>query len=94
MIARQRRKLSPADAEVNLDRRKFTQVLHNLESNSVKFTNEGGEVRVTAELEALTRKIVELQRGTIGVLSVLGRGTTFTMTYPMSHERPVRPRDG
>jgi hypothetical protein len=29
-----------------------------------------------------------------GVESVVGRGSTFTVTYPMSYERPVRPRDG
>jgi signal transduction histidine kinase len=42
---------------------------------------------------ALTRKIVELQGGTIGVESVVGRGTTITVTLPMSDERPIRLRD-
>lgn len=35
---------------VELDRQKFVQVLHNLLSNAVKFTDEDGEVRISAEL--------------------------------------------
>ena len=131
---------SPADAEVTLDRQKFMQVLYNLVSNSVKFTNEGGAVRITAQLDALTglclivrdsgigisaqdidrlyiefqqldtpyarraggtglglaltRKIVQLQGGTISVESEVARGSTFTVTYPTRSERPVLPRDG
>ena len=35
---------------------------------------------------ALTKKIVELQRGTISVESEIGRGSTFTVLLPVSEE--------
>jgi signal transduction histidine kinase len=35
---------------------------------------------------ALTRKIVELQKGTIGVESEVGKGSTFTVVLPRSIE--------
>jgi len=43
-----RRDISAAPGEVTLDRQKFIQVLYNLISNAVKFSNDGGEVSVTA----------------------------------------------
>ena len=33
---------------------------------------------------ALTKKIAELQGGTVGVQSELGRGSTFTVTLPLA----------
>jgi len=35
---------------------------------------------------ALTKKLVELQRGEISVESVLGKGSTFTVTLPLRLE--------
>ncbi len=115
---------------ITLDRQKFVQVLYNLLSNALKFTDDGGEVRMdatliaTAELRidvhdtgigirpedfrklfvefqqidtgtsrhyegtglglALTKRLVEFQRGSIDVQSVPGRGSTFTVTLPIS----------
>jgi len=36
-------------ADITLDRQKFIQVLYNLMSNAVKFTDAGGEVRITVD---------------------------------------------
>jgi protein-histidine pros-kinase len=36
---------------------------------------------------ALTKKIVELQKGTIDVETELGRGSTFTVVLPRSLEK-------
>jgi len=115
--------------DVVLDPQKFKQVLYNLLSNAFKFTNEGGQVSISAQpaseglfslivkdtgigihpeelprlfrefeqLEsgasrryegtglglALTRKIVELQGGTIAVESRPGLGSVFTVTLPI-----------
>ena len=120
--------LDPDFDQVTLDRNRFKQVLYNLFSNAVKFTDEGGSVEVVTdkidknhfrlvvadtgigikpedlkrlfkEFEqinpgqrqgqgtglglALTRRIVELQSGTIDVESEFGRGTKFTIVLPM-----------
>lgn len=120
--------LDPDFDQVTLDRNRFKQVLYNLFSNAVKFTDEGGSVEVVTdkidknyfrlvvadtgigikpedlkrlfkEFEqinpgqrqgqgtglglALTRRIVELQSGTIEVDSKFGRGTKFTIVLPM-----------
>jgi PAS domain S-box-containing protein len=115
--------------EVRLDRQKFKQVLLNLVSNAVKFTDAGGEIRIAAsrpapdalelcvqdngigiseadqarlfvEFErlnsaetsrrpgtglglALTRRLVELQGGHIGLESALGQGSRFTVSLPL-----------
>jgi protein-histidine pros-kinase len=115
--------------EVVIDAQKFKQVLYNLLSNAIKFTDDEGEVEVTARLSApgrfilsvrdtgigirkedfprlftefqqlkagaarhyegtglglaLTRKIVELQGGTITVESEVGAGSTFTVELPI-----------
>ena len=120
--------LDPDFDEVTLDRNRFKQVLYNLFSNAVKFTDEGGSVEVvSAKIDqdrfrlvvadtgigikcedlkrlfkqfeqispgqrrgqgtglglALTRRIVELQSGTIDVESEFGKGTRFTVVLPM-----------
>jgi signal transduction histidine kinase len=115
--------------EVVLDQQKFKQILYNLVSNAVKFTDEGGRVDVFAssleprrfklvvrhsgigiraedisrlftefeQLEsgasrryegsglglALTRKIIELQGGTISVESEVGNGSAFSVILPL-----------
>jgi protein-histidine pros-kinase len=114
---------------VTLDPQRFKQVLYNLLSNALKFTQEGGAVGIAAapleesrfelrvkdngigireadiprlfrefeQLEsgtgrrfqgtglglALTRKIVELQGGTISVESEFGKGSTFIVVLPL-----------
>ncbi|HEX6564724.1 MAG TPA: PAS domain-containing sensor histidine kinase [Chthoniobacterales bacterium] len=120
--------LDPDFDEVTVDRNRFKQVLYNLFSNAVKFTDEGGSVEVVStkidqdrfrlvvadtgigiksedlkrlfkQFEqlspgqrrgqgtglglALTRRIVELQSGTIDVESEFGKGTKFTVVLPM-----------
>jgi signal transduction histidine kinase len=46
-----RRESGPGVRSVMLDRRKFMQVLYNLLSNSVKFNDDGGEIRIVVDLE-------------------------------------------
>jgi PAS domain S-box-containing protein len=118
-----------------LDRRKFIQVLYNLMSNAVKFTDEGGEVYVTMtspdaatlllrvrdtgigihredlaklfvefqQLDsgatrrfqgsglglALTRKLVQVQGGSIEVESQRGKGSTFSVRLPLGGSEAV-----
>jgi protein-histidine pros-kinase len=115
---------------VTLDRQKFLQVLYNLVSNAIKFTNEGGNVRIETEASdsrclrlrvhdsgigirpedipklfiefqqlesgaarrydgtglglALTRRLIEFQQGSIEVQSEPGRGSTFSVTWPLN----------
>lgn len=122
--------VSPEIGMVMLDQQKFKQVLYNLVSNAIKFTDDGGLVKITVmpcanerftlavrdngigikqedmkrlfqEFEqldsgatrryegtglglALTRKIVELQDGQIGIESEEGKGSTFTVTLPVT----------
>ena len=119
---------------VTLDRQKFLQVLYNLVSNAIKFTNEGGNVRIETDVSdsaclrlqvhdtgigirpedipklfiefqqldggaarrydgtglglALTRRLIEFQRGSIDVRSEPGRGSTFSVTLPLSAGAP------
>jgi protein-histidine pros-kinase len=120
---------------VRLDKQRMTQILYNLLSNALKFTDEAGQVGITAELQgslhfrlsvrdsgigikpedisrlfkefeqleagtdrrfggtglglALTRKIVEMQGGTIHVESEPGSGSTFTVVLPLVYREPA-----
>ena len=122
------RRVTPTLSRVTLDRTKFVQVLYNLLSNGVKFTDTGGCVQLEIDVPrsahirirvadtgigidtrdidklfknfhqldggdarrhegaglglALTKKIVELQRGAITVESAPGQGSVFTVTLP------------
>jgi protein-histidine pros-kinase len=125
-----RREIAAALGDVTLDRQKFVQILYNLLSNAMKFTDEGGEVCVSArhhntatllvsvrdtgigirredldklfvefqQLDAgssrlfegtglglaLTKKLIEVQGGSISVESERGKGSTFTVLLPLS----------
>jgi protein-histidine pros-kinase len=114
---------------VTLDQQRFKQVLFNLLSNALKFTDDAGNVDIRAEFDgtrcfrlsvrdsgigikaddvkrlfkefeqletgtdrrfggtglglALTRKIVELQGGSIHVESDFGKGSTFSVILPL-----------
>jgi PAS domain S-box-containing protein len=129
------REIEPEVETVTLDRQKFMQVLYNLLSNAMKFSHDGGEVRIVATQDeagrmclkvsdtgigirsedisklfvefqqldssatrryegtglglALTKKIVEMQFGTIVVESEAGRGSTFTVTLPITPENSL-----
>ena len=114
---------------VTLDQQRFKQILYNLLSNALKFTDDGGHVGVEATLHgkdrlqlavsddgigirsedigrlftefeqletgtarrfggtglglALTRSLVTLHGGEIGVESEFGKGSTFRVTLPL-----------
>jgi signal transduction histidine kinase len=120
---------------VRLDKQRVAQILYNLLSNALKFTDEAGKVGIVAQLEgtvhfrlsvkdsgigikpedikrlfkefeqleagtdrrfggtglglALTRKIVEMQGGTISVVSEVGKGSTFTVILPLIFREPA-----
>jgi signal transduction histidine kinase/DNA-binding response OmpR family regulator len=120
--------IDPALGTLFLDAGRLKQVLYNYCSNALKFTPDGGSVKVRArgdgdetvriEVEdtgigiseadlgrlwqefqqlqraevsrvggtglglALTRRLVEAQGGTVGVTSVLGKGSTFWARLP------------
>jgi signal transduction histidine kinase len=120
---------SPVVTNVTLDKQKFKQVLYNLLSNAMKFSEMGSRVeiavvphdnehfrvtvkdsgigikpedisrlfqefeqldmRVARQYEgsglglALTKKLIEIQRGYIMVESEFGKGSTFTAVLPL-----------
>jgi PAS domain S-box-containing protein len=124
-----RLEIAPGLDAVTLDEQRFKQILYNLLSNAIKFTDDTGDVEITAECDgahcfrlsvrdngigikpedikrlfkefeqletgtdrrfegtglglALTRKIVEMQGGTIHVDSEVGKGSTFTVILPL-----------
>ncbi len=125
--------VAPELNDVCLDQVKFKQVVYNLLSNALKFTDAGGSVeiqcapkgmrqfklsvkdngigikpealsRLFKEFEqidsgvsrrhegtglglALTRKIVEMQGGSVSVASEFGKGSTFTVILPMIYQK-------
>ncbi len=115
--------------EMTADERQVKQILINLLTNAVKFTDEGGTVTLKADRDgdairiqvadtgigisradqevifeefrqagdervrkqegtglglALTKRLAELHGGRVGVESELGRGSTFTVSLPLS----------
>jgi cell cycle sensor histidine kinase DivJ len=51
-------RLNPDLPEIVADKRAFKQILLNLLSNAVKFTNQGGRVTVSAEVDATVLRVV------------------------------------
>jgi protein-histidine pros-kinase len=120
------------DRVVKLDPIRFRQILYNLLSNAIKFTQENGEVEISASVDernylilrvkdtgigvkeedmprlfnvfeqidsgfgkraqgsglglALTRKLVELQSGSITAESEFGKGSIFTVVMPAASD--------
>jgi len=126
--------IDPAVDDLVVDPARLKQVLYNYLSNAIKFTPEGGNVRIRAtpaaddcvhlEVEddgigissedvtrlfgefqqlagdgkkrggtglglALTKRLVEAQGGSVGVHSVVGRGSTFHATLPRAARRAI-----
>jgi len=123
-----RRHLAPQIGCLFLDRGKLVQILYNLVSNALKFTQEGGEVVVSADTDALhqlqltvtdtgigiqprdldklfvefqqleqgssyggtglglalTKRLAEVQNGSVCVTSEPGKGSSFTVSLPLA----------
>ena len=62
-----RKEISPRLRTVTLDQQKFKQVLYNLLSNAVKFTDERGEVEVSAHALADARLQLQVTDTGIGI---------------------------
>jgi len=124
--------IAPGLNNVKLDEQRVKQILYNLLSNALKFTDDTGNVEINASLDgdhsfrlcvrdsgigikpedlkrlfkefeqletgtdrrfdgtglglALTRKLVEIQGGTIHVESEVGKGSAFTVILPLAIE--------
>jgi PAS domain S-box-containing protein len=52
---------------VTLDRQKFLQILYNLVSNAIKFTNEGGHVHIDTEVADRARLHLRVRDSGIGI---------------------------
>jgi protein-histidine pros-kinase len=62
-----RREIDPRIGDITLDRSKLVQILYNLVSNALKFTDEGGEVRLAAQLNGLQHLRLTVQDTGIGI---------------------------
>lgn len=60
-------KVEPSANEVTLDKQKLTQVLLNLLSNAVEFTDDGGTVNISADLYDEARLRLKIQDSGIGI---------------------------
>ncbi|HTP38093.1 MAG TPA: PAS domain S-box protein [Steroidobacteraceae bacterium] len=63
---RLQRHIAPEATQVCLDRHRFTQILYNLVSNALKFTDDGGRVEVRVELVGNVLKL-QVQDTGIGI---------------------------
>lgn len=61
------REIAPTLNSVTLDRHKFMQVLYNLLSNAVKFTDDTGEIRITADQNGATDLRLAIRDTGIGI---------------------------
>jgi len=59
--------IAPELHQVTLDEQKFKQVLYNLISNGIKFTGEGGQVQIQADLRGGDRFAVAVRDTGIGI---------------------------
>ncbi len=59
--------VAPQLGKVTLDQQKFKQVLYNLISNAIKFTDEGGKVHIHAEPAGTDRFTLTVQDTGIGI---------------------------
>jgi signal transduction histidine kinase len=62
-------KIAPEISEVTLDKQKFKQVLYNLLSNAMKFSEDGGSVEIVAEAQGADRFRLLVKDSGIGIKS-------------------------
>ena len=60
-------KIAPELGSVTLDQQKFKQVLYNLVSNAIKFTDDGGGVEISAEPLGMRRFKLSVKDNGIGI---------------------------